>query len=73
MRSAARRTRPARLLAVLFVLFAAGVGWATPAAADTTLEVRGGAGAGFLPGRHVPIIVTVHADRLIRGLSLIHI
>ena len=74
MRSARRATRPATApgalgaLVALFVLFAAGVGWATPAAADTTLEVRGGAGSGFLPGHHVPIIVTVHADRLLRGV-----
>ena len=46
---------------------AASLLWATPAAAETTLQVDAGYAGSFVTGQEVPVRVTVSADRLMRG------
>jgi hypothetical protein len=41
--------------------------WASPAAAETTIQVDAGYAQGFVPGKEVPVRIRVSADRLVRG------
>ncbi|MDQ6727644.1 MAG: hypothetical protein M3066_15970 [Actinomycetota bacterium] len=50
----------------LLALFAL-IGFAGPAAADTTVQVDPGYAGAYVPGQAVPVRVAVSADRLLRG------
>ena len=54
-------------LVVVGVVASVLVAGASPASAETKITARAGAAGWFWPGRRVPIVVTVEADRLIEG------
>lgn len=43
------------------------LGWVSPAAAETTLQVDAGYAGSFVAGKEVPVRIRVSADRLLRG------
>src|SRR4051794_23688629 len=65
---------PAKAMAVwspgvlVLVLVAHVLLGAVPASAEPALSARAGAHGHYVPGRGVPVMVSVHADRLVKGV-----
>lgn len=62
-----RRRAPFFAAAVLAILLTAFALSAEPSAAAVSLDVEAGYANGYVPGRPVPVRITIEADRLLRG------